>query len=69
MIDHAPPMPSITGWFIIGTIISWIVWEIFAIINERETLSHAIWRGSNTSPGMRFIMGLTIGLLLGHWFW
>ena len=68
-MDHSPPMPSLTGWFIIITVTSWFVWEIFAVINNRETLSHAIWRFSNTTSSMRFLMGLIIGLLLGHWFW
>jgi hypothetical protein len=69
MIDHAPPMPTETGVFILLTIAAWITWEIFAVMTNKQTLSNAIWRFSNLSPSMRFLTGLTIGLLLGHWFW
>jgi hypothetical protein len=69
MIDHAPPMPSDTGMIIIVTIIIWIAWELYAVFRDKQTLSNAIWRFSNLSPSMRFLTGLTIGLLLGHWFW
>lgn len=69
MIDHAPPMPTDTGWFIIATLVAWFTWEIFAVMTGRQTLSNAMWKFSNTSPSMRFLIGLMIGLVLGHWYW
>jgi hypothetical protein len=58
----------------------WIAWwllifasfgllEGFALNTNRTTLSRWVWTVSKAFPLLPFIVGLTVGVLAGHFWW
>jgi hypothetical protein len=47
------------------TAVVWLIWDIYAYLTDRKTLSYYITRWSFYTPMVPFI----IGFLMGHWLW
>lgn len=56
------------GW-IIFIIVSFALFEGFAIKTGRMTLSRATWTVSKNFPPFPFICGLIVGFLACHFWW
>jgi len=54
-----------TGNFIAVTAVIWVVYDVYAYVTDKPTISGVITRFSWYSPSMPFIAGF----LCGHWFW
>ena len=47
------------------TAIVWLIWDLYAYLKDKKTLSYYIVNWSYYSPMVPFIAGV----ICGHWFW
>lgn len=47
------------------TAIAWLLWDVYAYIKSKKTISHYMVKWSRYSPAIPFI----VGFICGHWFW
>lgn len=64
-MNNLPPMPTVTGWFIIATAFSWLFFETYVVMKGKEPISHAMYKFGKHSMAFVFL----IGFLMGHFFW
>lgn len=50
------------------TILAWVALQMFYVLNGMPTISQQIWSLYAAWPPLGFLVGLVVGVLLGHWF-
>ena len=56
---------TIPGIIIIITAISWLALDIWLYLDNRKTISQAMFKMSKNMMAIAFILGF----IMGHWFW
>lgn len=46
-----------------------LVYEGFALLTGRKTVSEIVWAANKAYPPLGFLVGLPLGVILGHLFW
>ena len=65
-------MELTTKIFIIGTILVWIVYDIYALIMSKKTeytISYVILQWGEKYPFLKMVIPFALGILIGHFFW
>jgi hypothetical protein len=65
-------MELTTKVFLIGTILVWILYDIFALYMSKKTeytISYVIGKIGVKYPLIQIIILLSLGILIGHFFW
>ena len=65
-------MEITTKTFILGTVLVWIIYDLFALYMSRKTeytISYVIGAWGKKYPAIQMLVLLALGILIGHFFW
>jgi hypothetical protein len=60
---------AIVAIVVVGAVGILLVYEFWAIFTRHHTVSEIVWAAYKANPALGFLVGLTAGLLGGHFFW
>jgi len=62
-------MESILAILVVVTIFVYAIFEIYLIMTGKPTISSMVRKAAMEYRPLGFLVGLVVGLILGHFFW